>query len=117
MHAGQQDFLTRVIDAYLVNCYTRCSPPRFEELAQVLRMHPMMIRRRARRTLGITVSRYMKIKQLRFACALLLHSELPVDEVARIAAFGSRRTFIRAFRREMRQTPGAYRGRQSRASR
>jgi AraC-like DNA-binding protein len=101
--------LEEAIHAYLRDCYTRCSPPRLNELAQVLCVHPVVVRRRAQRTLGISVSRYMKIAQLRFACELLLQSAVAIEEVARRAAFGSRRSFLRSFRRELRQTPDAYR--------
>lgn len=102
------DALQRSIDEYLLGCYLRESPPRIDELAQVLRLHPVVVRRRAQRRFGISVARYMKAAQLRFACELLAHG-LAIGEVARQAAFGSRRSFLRSFRRELRQTPDAFR--------
>ena len=71
-------------------------------------MHPGNLRRRAHE-LGVAVSRRLKVAQLQFACDLLLTSDLILEDVARRAAFGSRRSFLRAFQRELRQTPQSYR--------
>jgi len=101
--------LQRCIQAYLSECYQRRSPPRIGELANRLRLHPAVVRRRMQRLLGMGASRFLKLSQLRFACALLGDSSLAIAEIAGYAAFGSRRSFLRAFQRELKQTPNAYR--------
>jgi AraC-like DNA-binding protein len=97
------------IDRYLRDCYARVSPPRVGELAEVLGLHPVAVRRRAQALLGETVSHAIKIGQLRFACELLHGSTLTVAEIAARAAFGSRRSFLRSFRHCLGVTPAAYR--------
>lgn len=101
--------LRQSIQAYLVECYREGSPPRLDELAGRLGSHPVVVRRRVQRLLGIGASRYLKLSQLRFACTLLDQSTLAIAEIACCAAFGSRRSFLRAFQRELKQTPDAYR--------
>jgi len=103
------DRLRDGIGRYLNDCYARGSPPRVDELARLLGLHPAVMRRHVRRVLGMTASRFVKLAQLRFACDLLGSSQLAIGEVARRAAFGSRRSFLRAFRRELHQTPAAFR--------
>jgi AraC-like DNA-binding protein len=106
---GGAERLREDIEGYLQSCYRSGSPPRAEELARTLGVHPVVLRRRVQHALGVTVSQYVKRAQLWFACELLRGSDLAVGEVARRAAFSSRRSFLRAFRRELWQTPAAYR--------
>ena len=101
--------LRDAIERYLRDCYARLSPPRVDELACVLGLHPVVVRRRVQRLFGTSASRLVKVAQLRFACDLLRQSTLTVGEIADRAAFGSRRSFLRAFRRELGQSPAAFR--------
>src|SRR6266498_1777455 len=97
------------IDSYLYDCYAAGSPPRVDEFARHIGLHPVILRRRAKLALGMTLSRHLKLLQVQFACNLLLVVDFTMEEVSRRAAFGSRRSFLRAFRREVQQTPQAYR--------
>jgi len=103
------DRLSDAIERYLRDCYARLSPPRVSEFAQVLGLHPVAARRRVQLLLGVTISNAIKRGQLRFACELLSESTLTIAEIADRAAFGSRRSFLRSFRRGFGQSPGAYR--------
>jgi len=103
------------IRRYLADCYARSSPPRVDELAKVLGIHPVVLRRRIKDAHSITPSRYLKSAQIRFACELL-GRDVPLHEIARRAAFGTARSFFRAFRRELRVTPAVYRTASSKMS-
>jgi len=101
--------LGTAIAAYLQECFARRSPPRVDELALRVGMHPVTLRRRVKQLFGVTACRYLKEQQVRFACELL-QGGIPVAEIVRHAGFGNARSFFRAFRRELRQTPRAYQG-------
>jgi AraC-like DNA-binding protein len=103
------------IRRYLADCYANESPPRVSELAKVLGMHPVILRRRIKDAHGVTASRYLKTAQIRFACELL-GGGIPLREIARRAAFGTPRSFFRAFRRELRISPAVYRSASSKMS-
>jgi AraC-like DNA-binding protein len=108
-HGVTGESLLLGIETYLLDCFRRSSPPRVEELAASIGLHPVVLRRRVKGLLGTTICHYLKIAQLRFACHLLGERCLLLDDVAVQAAFGSRRAFLRTFQRELHQTPTDYR--------
>ena len=62
---------------------------------------------------GERPSAYLKRAQLERALQLLETTDLPLDEVARCAAFGTQVTFFRAFGRAFGCTPAQHRSRVS----
>lgn len=107
-HGVTGESLLLGIETYLLDCFRRSSPPRVEELAASIGLHPVVLRRRVKCLLGTTICHYLKIAQLRFACHLL-GERLLLGDIADRAAFGSRRAFLRTFQRELHQTPTDYR--------
>lgn len=64
-----------------------------------------------RATCGRTFVDLLTEARLRTACALLIHTDLVVGDVARRSGFGDTDHFHRVFRRRLRTTPAAYRRR------
>jgi AraC-like DNA-binding protein len=95
------------IAGYLRECFERQSPPGVEELAARVGMHPVTLRRRVKQLYGMTVCRYLKEQQVRFACELL-HGGDSLGDIALQAGFRNERSFFRSFRREQGQTPRRY---------
>jgi transcriptional regulator GlxA family with amidase domain len=105
------DELKSAIDDYLRDCFDRESPPRVDELAQVVGLAPAALSRRFRRRYGVGLAEHLKRLQVDFAEGLLRDSELTATQIAYRAGFGTRRTFFRAYRRLKGDTPDAYRSR------
>lgn len=101
--------LKREADAYLIDCFTRESAPHVNELAAVLGFDRVAFTRRFRKQTGILASVYLKQAQIARAMELLRTTDLPTHTVAYAAAFGTRITFFRAFRRATGVTPDRYR--------
>ncbi len=75
----------------------------------MLRVHRNDLAESFRRVHEPTLSKFLKQEQIRAAEHLLTTTSLDAGRIAYLAAFGSRRTFFRAFRRAVGVTPGAYR--------
>jgi len=60
---------------------------------------------------GVTPGQYMLRTRLRRAAVLLRRSSMSIAKVAAECGFGDLSTFNRQFRRALRMTPNAYRGR------
>ena len=101
--------LRAVADRYLAICFQRQTPPRASELAAVFDIPAHQLTRAFRRVLQTTPSAYLKNAQLALAKLLLTTTVLSMNEVAYAAAFGTRMSFFRAFRRASGMTPAQYR--------
>jgi AraC-like DNA-binding protein len=96
---------------YLEACYTVESPPRVSELADRLGLSVGQLSKLFRRLYGGKLSDYFKARQVEYAEKLLRDTSLTVTKVAYKAAFGTRRTFFRTYRRVKGETPEQYRAR------
>ena len=94
---------------YLDACYALESPPRVSELADKLGLSVGQLSKLFRRLYGGKLSDYFKSRQVEYAETLLRDTSLTVTKVAYKAAFGTRRTFFRTYRRVKGETPEQYR--------
>jgi AraC-like DNA-binding protein len=92
-----------------VDCFARRSAPRVSELAENLELTRVAISAHFHRQYGEYLSDYMKRVQVEYAQELLRGTDLTTARVARAAAFGTRRTFHRAFLQRTGMTPDAFR--------
>lgn len=101
--------IERAIELYLRHCYREHTVARVSELAHYLGANRTYLSRVAPRVLGVPLGDALRKRQLAFAERLLLETPLRVAEVAAAAAFGTERTFFRAFQKYYGTTPRAYR--------
>ncbi|HYE06789.1 MAG TPA: helix-turn-helix domain-containing protein [Planctomycetota bacterium] len=81
------------------------------DLARHLRLSPHRAAHVVRALCGRTFVDLLTEARLRTACAMLIHTELIVADVAGRSGFGDVDHFHRVFRRRLRTTPAAYRRR------
>lgn len=98
--------LRHAVEEYLRDCCSRETPPRIKELAARLGITREALVLEFARRYGITLSAFMREGQVRYAEELLRESSYNLTRVAYLAAFGTRRTFFRAYRRLRGVTPG-----------
>lgn len=101
--------LKAAADVYLDSCFTCESAPHVNELAAILGVDRSTLTKLFRAQTGIPASAYLKQAQIARAMELLRTTDLPTHSVAYAAAFGSRITFFRAFKRATGVTPDRYR--------
>jgi transcriptional regulator GlxA family with amidase domain len=81
------------------------------ELARRAHQSPRTFARRFVETTGATPLRWLHHQRVQYAQELLERSDLPVEEVARRAGFGTPAVLRRHFARDVGTTPSAYRSR------
>lgn len=106
---SEESDLRQQVDIYLVDCFSRRSAPRVSELADRLETTRVAVSAQFVRETGEYLSDYMKRVQVEYAQELLRGTDLTTARVARAAAFGTRRTFHRAFLQRTGMTPDAFR--------
>jgi AraC-like DNA-binding protein len=99
----------QIIEHYLADCYRLRTAARVSELADLLRAARPYLSRVILRLFGKPLGRVLRDRQLEEACRLLRLTPLTLDEIALAAAFGTRTTFYRLFRRHFGMTPIEYR--------
>ncbi len=106
---GESDRLLRLDQArrYLDQRYVDVGS--IEEVARVGGFSPSRFSRLFRQAQGIGFAEYLLKRRLEHACHLLLHSRLPVQQVAVESGFSSLSYFSQAFRKAMGTTPRQYR--------
>ena len=98
------------VDRYLEGCFMTEDTPRVSELARLMGMSREALSRQfAEASGGVSLTGYMKERQLARAKALLATSQLTTQRIAYRSGFGTRRTFYRAFRRATGISPAHYR--------
>lgn len=97
------------VDAYLASCFERQSSPRVSELAHEEGASRCHLSRTFLLSAGLTLSAYLKNRQIERAKCLLAESDLSENEIAYMTGHGTRRTFFRSFRKATGVTPGMYR--------
>ena len=107
--ATERHRIERAIELYLRQCFRKPTVARVSELAEAAGTNRAHLSRVVTRALGEPPGRALRRRQLKYAEELLRTTDLPVADVASAAAFGTARTFFRAFLYEYGMTPGAYR--------
>jgi AraC family transcriptional regulator len=79
-----------------------------DEIAAVPGVHPAHLARVFRQVLGCTVGDYVRRLRIDFACRLLTRSDTPLVEIALAAGFVDQSHFSKTFRRQMGQSPAAF---------
>jgi AraC-like DNA-binding protein len=79
------------------------------ELAQWLETHPSYLSRSASAVLGKQVRTALREEQLAIAEQMLRTTDVTVEEIAALSAFGTPSTFYRAFRKAFGVRPTEYR--------
>ena len=111
MLTRSRDRFEQRLTEYLNACYSIESPPRVSELADKLGLSVGQLSKLFRRLYGGKLSDFFKTRQVEYAEELLRDTSLTVTKVAYKAAFGTRRTFFRTYRRIKGVTPEQYRAR------
>lgn len=84
---------------------------RLAELADVAGFAPSYLSRVFKEEVGMTVSEYLRMLRCEQAARLLRETDLPVSEISAYVGYPDHNYFIKAFRKQYKMTPGAYRGR------
>ena len=101
--------LRHSVDRYLGNCFADEETPRVSELATLLGIPREKLSREFAAAYGVSLSAYLKRRQIRRAQQLLADSTLSTTRIGYLCGFGTRRTFYRAFRRDTGMSPDQYR--------
>ena len=101
--------LRQAVDQYLYRCFSREETPRVSELAALLGMPREKLSRDFVSAYGLSLSNYLKRRQVDHAERLLETSKLSTTRIAYLSGFGTRRTFYRAFRRGTGMSTDQYR--------
>lgn len=80
-----------------------------EELAEQLSFSTNYLGQLFKNQIGCTFNEYLNTLRLKYACSLLVASDMPVKEVAYISGYSSVEYFMYVFRKKMGMTPGEYR--------
>ena len=97
------------IETYVLSCFGACTPPRVDELARHLHMHPAALSRRFRRATGRRLKAVLKERQIAEAKRLLASTCMTTRAVAHHAGFGTPNTLFRVFRHAVGITPEEWR--------
>jgi AraC-like DNA-binding protein len=97
------------VDQYLHRCFATEETPRVSELASQLGTTAVRLSRDFTAVCGLSLSSYLKRRQIRQAQRLLTESTLTTTRIGYASGFGTRRTFYRAFRRGTGLSPDQYR--------
>jgi AraC-like DNA-binding protein len=104
--------LREAADCYLAECFARQTVPHVNEFARQIHVPQRSLGRWFVAETGTRIGRYFKDAQIERAKELLATTDLPVSTIADAAAFGTRMTFFRAFKRATGLTPDDFRSRQ-----
>ncbi|HYC88576.1 MAG TPA: AraC family transcriptional regulator [Thermoanaerobaculia bacterium] len=107
-HEDRQRF-RRAVELYLEECYRQKKAARGQDFAARLGLTAPYASWLATQLLGSPLVDWMRRKQVEYAATLLRRTPHSVEEIAALAAFGTRSTFQRVFMRVKKMTPFAYR--------
>lgn len=82
-----------------------------QQVANVVHLNPSYFSVLFKQETGITFSEFVTRKRLALAKQLLLSTSLSIEEVARMAGYGTAKYFAELFRSRVGMTPGQYRAR------
>jgi AraC-like DNA-binding protein len=95
--------------AFIDREYAR--PITVAQLARLTKRSPFHFIRAFRRAYGVTPGQQIRARRLARACELLTTTPTPVTEICRLVGYTSLGTFSRVFRRDIGESPLAYRRR------
>jgi transcriptional regulator GlxA family with amidase domain len=101
--------LLRAVELYLQECYDVHTAARVSELAEFVGIDRRRLATIFRQVLGESPSKVLLKQRLDYACLLLRTTPLAITDIAVRTAFGTERTFYRAFLRAFDATPEEYR--------
>lgn len=84
---------------------------RLRDYATALSLSPTHLNRISRALSGLSAARFIESRQFHEACRLLAYTQMSIAEVGYALGFDDPAYFSRAFRRQMGETPSAYRKR------
>jgi AraC family transcriptional regulator len=84
-------------------------PVRLAEISREVGMHPVHVAREFHRYYGTTVGQFRRKCRIDFACDRLVHSQLPIVEIALESGFTQQPHFTNVFKRLTGLTPRRYR--------
>jgi len=109
MAFGSARELTTIADRYLTACLAREDQPQVKELAAEVGVSRSHFTKVFSRIVGESPGKYLRRGQIEFAKRLLLEADLSANAIAYKSGFRRRRTFFRAFEREVGMSPIAFR--------
>ena len=80
-----------------------------QEISHTLHVSPSYLSRKFRQVIGMTLTDYIIKVRMEQAKKLLIHSEIPIQHISMNVGFEDSNYFSRVFKRQMGQTPKAYR--------
>ena len=110
MRGDSQD-LSSLVERYVRRCFGCVTPPRVDELARLIGLHPSILSRSFHAQTGRHLSVVLKEHQITEAQRLLTTTDLALDDIAQRAGFGTVNTLFRLFRTRVGCTPMQYRKR------
>jgi AraC-like DNA-binding protein len=108
---GQRQGLDRAAEHFLRECYRQKKPARAKDFARSLDLTPEYVSWLAARSLGESLQRFLRKKQVEYAARLLRRTPLSVEEIAARSGFGTRSTMHRWFVDAYGMGPAAFRER------
>jgi AraC-like DNA-binding protein len=103
------DYIKNAANEHLAFCMEHETPPQVNQLAAKLRMSPSDFSDRFLELTGERPSEYLKRHQIEAAKRVLTETSLTMNAIAYSCAFGTRKTFYRAFKQREGVTPEVYR--------
>lgn len=101
----QREQFKRDVLRYAVGRFRARDSVRVGELADRLGLSLSHLHTLAKRHLGCSAGTYLRTLRRKYAQRLMRRTRLNTTTVAYRAGYGTRRTFFRSFRRELRRTP------------
>jgi transcriptional regulator GlxA family with amidase domain len=102
-------WLERAAELYLQACYTKREPVRVGDFANAVGQNRQQVNRRVAALVGLSVSAYLRQKQLDHAQQLLRSTSIPAEQVGLASGFGTAWTFFRCFKDAFGMTPMEFR--------
>ncbi len=97
--------VAKAVDYIYDHLHTRIT---IEELASYVNLNPSYLSRVFKKEMGVSVSRYIRMKKIETAKNMLVYSDFTPSEIASILAFPSQSYFSEVFRKEVGTPPLEY---------
>jgi len=97
--------VAKAVDYIYDHLHTRIT---IEELSSYVNLNPSYLSRVFKKEMGVSVSRYIRMKKIETAKNMLVYSDFTPSEIASILAFPSQSYFSEVFRKEVGTTPLEY---------
>lgn len=101
--------LERAVELYLQSCFAKRQAVRVSDFAAAVQQTRQQVSRRIVERTGLSVSDFLRKKQLAHAQHLLRTTGIPAEQIALASGFGSAWTFFRCFKDSFGVTPTEFR--------